>query len=715
MRPKPRALRTLAAALLACVSSFVSFNVARNVARAQTHAGDAARADADSAAKRAAQKQAASSQGAQKQATQKKPDADTTKKSNADTAKKPDADAARKSREARKAVAALREAVAALREVADSARSFEDLYESAVTQADAADALWPQDEQAARAILRRAWEALAAPGAEEKVQGFGTSDDPHRDALEALASARRSVIKAALKHDAHLADAFMREFERTLDDSSASAEQDEQTPTRQDGQSSDADATRRGARSLSAAGWQRLYLALQLLDEGDFKHAADAAAPLAVEGPTVPLVNFIISLRAHDAREADALYLRLVAATRADVAADANDVLVLSTPVVSPSLYVIARGDGSAQFIFRQTGGEVAPPFAAQVRAAFFDAAASVLLRPRAPRSEGQADGEAASLYYAVGHLLPFFERDAPQYAPALNARLAALASELAPDLRNSLTQKMEVSSLAPKNPVDPLAAEMGVRLRDAKSAEERDAERMIVIVHAAQRRLWDRARGLADEMEDAGMRHDARLVINVRQVLDISRAYADDEGDDFERAAAFVRAADVPPEVRAAGLAQAAELAARRGRVARARELLAEAASYAAQAERGNERATALTLVTLSASRADAARVWELLQALAVAANEADDLRFHALVFEFTVGPPEGKFGVVAPDSPVRLADAFAAAARLDAARAFAQARSLKDGEMRAAALLAAARATLEKSPATPPTPAGVLRRGGK
>nr|MDQ3745986.1 hypothetical protein [Acidobacteriota bacterium] len=575
MRPKPRTLRTLVAALLACASLFGSFNVAR----AQTHAGDAARADADSAAKRAAQKQGA----------QKKPDADT--------AKKPDADAARKSLEARKAVAALRE-------VADSARSFEDLYESALTQADAADALWPQDEQAARAILRRAWEALAAPGAEDKVQGFGTSDDPHRDALDALASARRSVIKAALKHDARLADAFMREFERELDDSSVEAAQDKQTPTRQGSQSSDADATRRGARSLSAAGWQRLYLAGQLLDEGDFKHAADAAAPLAVEGPTVPLVNFIISLRAHDAREADALYLRLVEATRADAAADANDVLILSTPVISPSLYVIARGDGSAQFIFRQAGGEVAPPIAAQVRAAFFDAAASVLLRPRAPRPEGQADGEAASLYYAVGRLLPFFERDAPQYAPALNARLAALASELAPDLRNSLTQKMDVSSLAPRNPVDPLAAEMGLRLRDAKTAEERDAERMTVIIHAAQRRLWARARGLADEMEDAGMRRDARLVINVRQVLDISRAYADDEGDDFERAAAFVRAADVPPEVRAAGLAQAAELAARRSRVARARELLAEAASYAAQAERGNERATALTLVTLSASR---------------------------------------------------------------------------------------------------------------
>jgi hypothetical protein len=693
LRPKPRTLRTLAAALLACVLC--------GSARAQTRAGDAADA------KRAAPKQATPNQGAPQPDAQKKPDADTAKKANADAAHKNRDDAARKSREAR-------EAVAALREVADSARSYEDLYESALTQSDAADALWPHDEQSARAILRRVWEAVTAPGAEDKMRASETSDDPHRAALDSLASARRSVIKVALKHDARLADAFMREFERELEDSSAAAGQDEQTPARQDGQSSDADAGQRGARSLSAAGWQRLYLAGQLLDEGDFKHAAEAAAPLAVEGPTVPLVNFIINLRAHDAREADALYLRLIEVTRADATADANDVMILSTPVVSPSLYVIARGDGSAQFIFRQASGEVAPPIPAEVRGVFFDAAASVLLRPRAPRPEGQADGEAVALYYAVGHLLPFFEREAPQYAPALNARLAALASELAPDLRNSLTQRMEINSLAPRNPVDPLAAEMNSRLRDVKTAAERDSERMIVIVHAAQRRLWDRARGLADEMEDADMRRDARLVINVRQVLDISRAYADDEGDDFERAANFVRAADVPPEVRAAGLAQAAELAARRVHGARARELLAEAASYAAQAERGNERATALTLVTLSASRADDARVWELLPALASAANETDDLRFHALVFEFVVGPPEGKFGVVAADSPVRLSDAFAAAARLDAARAFAQARALKDEEMRADALLAAARAALEKSP-TPPTSSGVLRRGGK
>ncbi|MBC7931671.1 MAG: hypothetical protein H7Z38_14010, partial [Rubrivivax sp.] len=78
------------------------------------------------------------------------------------------------------------EAVAVLREVAEAARSFDDLYESVSTQANAAYVLWPHDEQTARAILRRAWEAATAPGAEDKARGLGTFDDPREDARDAL-------------------------------------------------------------------------------------------------------------------------------------------------------------------------------------------------------------------------------------------------------------------------------------------------------------------------------------------------------------------------------------------------------------------------------------------------------------------------------------------------------------------------------------------------
>jgi hypothetical protein len=661
LRLQPRTRRTLAAALLAC--AFLGG------ARAQTRGGDGA----------AGRSQSASKQDAQKQAAQKKLDAD----------------AARKAR-------GVREAVAALREVADDARSFDDLYESTRLQSEAADALWPYDEQGARAVLRRAWEAANAPGAEDKAQGFGTSEDPREDARNTLTSARRSIITAALKHDPRMADTFMREFERGLRADESSAPGQNGQPAAQTGeQAKDSSPSARGRHDLSPYDWQLINIARQLSDEGEFKGAAEVVAPLVAGGPSPPLVSFILALRRRDARDADALYLRLLERTRADAGADANDVLTLSTPVVSPDLYVVVNEDGSAAFTprYHRSGDEpsAAQPFPAELRAAFFNAAASVLLRPRAPRGVGQPGDDSAALYFAVGRLLPFFEREAPQLAAALHARMAALASEMDAARRDALAAKMDLSSLTPRNFSDPLAYWTDA-ISGARDAAGRDDARLRALFVAVDKRLWDRARGVAEEIEDLEERSAARLAIAIHQVLDIGRAYADDEeADDLARAAAFVRAADVPPEVRAAGLAQAAELAARRGKRARAGELLAEAAASAAQADRGQQCVAALALVTLSASRSDAGRVWESLPSLVRAANDVDELQWGAVNFRFALGPKKFEFGV--PTPALSLPDVFAAAARLDAVRALAGARALKDEVLRAYATLAAARAALEKS----------------
>src|SRR5205085_2392965 len=174
LRLHPRTRQTLAA-LLACVSSCAFFNVARAQTRGDNYD---ATARSQSAPKQAEPKHDTQKQGAQK---------------------KTDADAARRARE-------VREAVAALREVADAARSFDDLYESTRAQSDAADVLWPYDEQAARAVLRRAWEAVTAPGVDEKVHGGVPSEIPGEGMSDELTEERRLIIEAAVKHDRRLAD-----------------------------------------------------------------------------------------------------------------------------------------------------------------------------------------------------------------------------------------------------------------------------------------------------------------------------------------------------------------------------------------------------------------------------------------------------------------------------------------------------------------------------
>ena len=280
MRLHPCTRRTLAA-LLACVSSCVSLGVARAQTRSDN---DGATARSQSDAKQSTPKQSASKQDTQKQGAQKS-----------------DADAARRARE-------VREAITALRQVAEDARSFEDLYESTRAQSEAADALWPYDEPTARAILRRAWDATNAPGAEDKVQALGTSNDPLEDGLNSLTTARRFIIKAAVKHDPRLADTFMREFERGLADDASSTKQDEQ-PATQTGEREEGSTSppSRGRRSLSPSDLQRLIIAGQLSDEGEFESAARMVAPLVARGPTQPLLSFILALRQRDSRDAGEL------------------------------------------------------------------------------------------------------------------------------------------------------------------------------------------------------------------------------------------------------------------------------------------------------------------------------------------------------------------------------------------------------------------------
>lgn len=580
-----------------------------------------------------------------------------------------------------------REAVAALREAAELARGFDDLYQSVDIQARAADALWPHDEQTARAVLRRAWEAVTAPGAETKVEGFGVSEDPDADRRETVAQARRAVISSAAKHDARLAETFLQESQRAAEAEDGSAV---------------SPATKRRRGRLSAGADERLALAYRFLHEGDAKRAAELMAPVIEAGPRPvdTLVNFISALRAHSARDGDALYLRLLAKVRADASSDATDVLGISAPVVSPGLAVFLDDYGTPSFA-RLGNSAVsrneAPP--AEIRRAFYDTAAAVLLRAPAPE---QPDAASAQ-YFAVGRLLPFFEREAPQYAPQLHARLTALSASIEPARRERLSASMEVRDLAAKNPVDPIAPQLS-RLKDARDAGERDQVRFGAVIGASRHALWDRARTLASEMESAEAQRDARLVIAVHQLLRTFDAYDDEDAAAVERAADFARGSDVPTEVRAAGLAQAAELAARHGARARADQLITEAAGHAAQAERENgRRLTALALVALSAARAASPRLWEVLPALVRADNENEDFPSGALTFWFKLGPEKRGAEFSAPSEPFQLTDVFAAAAALDAAKTLGEARRLEDEETRARALVEAARAVLRPTPKAP------------
>ena len=588
-----------------------------------------------------------------------------------------------------------RKAVAVLHEVAAGAKAVEDPSERASVLTLCADALWGADEQAARDAFGRAWEA--AVESDEADLKDEQENGRYGDLPERFTRARDQVLASAARRDAGMAEAWLGALADWLAARESSA----------GGEGAPRDDASRDAGPLNefTRDGQRLALASSLIDEEAYDSAARVAAPALKGGVSGPLVELLLALRAGAPEEADRLYLQLLSAARANPNADANDVLILSSYALTPSLLAVVGGDGSVRFRALGgppdpvTGGVSSTVVSARAREAFFDAAAAILLRP--PLNPQAAGADAAAIYFAAGRLLPFFESGAPRHAPALRARLSELAAALDAARRAALESQMKTRNLWPANPSDPLRAPLELVER-AGDPTLRDDARLRAVETAAKMRLWERARRVADEVEDPGRRRAARSLVDAYAVAYVGEAFSD-EDDDFERAAALVRAADVRPALRAYGLARAAEFAARRGKRARAAALLEEALDQAAQADAGNSlRDAAWLAAATAAARVGSPRLWYALAGAVASFNEDEQFEGGRIWFnlEERVSFSHGEAGAL--DEAFRPYDVgvmFEAAARRDFERAAAEARNLRSQGARARALVAAARATLDQA----------------
>ncbi|HEX8097637.1 MAG TPA: hypothetical protein VF507_06355, partial [Pyrinomonadaceae bacterium] len=412
-------------------------------------------------------------------------------------------------------------AVSLLLETAERARRMDDLYQRARILTLAADALWIADERRARETFKRAWEAATASDKaeqEEEARDSGASND---SSVASITVARDEALSKIAARDPALAGTFLDGLTKGRDgEPNSTQEQAAQTdPWHEPG----------------PAGARRLALAYELLGLDQPKQAFQVASPVLNEGVSASLVAFIINLRDQSPADAEALYRLLL--QRAAANADVNSVLMLSSPLVSPDLLVVIDARGSLQFrpVVRNSSKSGAQaPFSQAVRQSFYGLAAATLLQPRAPRESPAFKTEAVASYLAIGRLLPFFEREAGNYAAELRARFVALGEEVEAARREALASQMELSKLAPKNPSDPLRLETEQFAR-ARNAEEREAARLSLVRTAARRLLWDRARRAAAEIENAEARRAALSFIAVSQIADISRAYREDKENDFE------------------------------------------------------------------------------------------------------------------------------------------------------------------------------------
>jgi hypothetical protein len=604
---------------------------------------------------------------------------------------------------ARNAERSTRKAVAVLLEVADGAKSLEDASQRAAVLMLCADALWSVDERAARSAFARAWEAASeADEAELKEEQARYADLPER-----FTRTRELVLAAAAQRDTRLSEGWLGALADWVALKRNSAEDDGATPT--EGAAAATTGPDLGPQDESTRDGQRLALASSLLDAGAYEDSARVAAPAVQNAVSGAFVEFLLRLREGSHEEADRLYLQLLAAVRARKGATANDVLLLSSYVLTPRLLAVVAPDGSVNFRPVGVAREAATPetaareTSAHVRGVFYDTAAAVLLlRPPQDSTPGH---ETHALYFAIGRLLQFFWRDARRHGPALQARLLELGGRLGFERRLALEEKMETRSLTPENPVDPLRGLLDTVAR-AADPKLRDAARLQAVESASKRRLWERARRLTEEMEDPETQRAARAAVDAYRVAWVRETFEGDD-EDFEKAAALSRDAEVGPALRAYGLAQAAQLAARRGERERAASLLEEAFAQASQADAGTfARGAALLMTATVAARLESPRVWGVLAAAVAALNQDEEFRGEPFCFdtEARAAYKPGEAGALEEAlAQFDVREAFEAAARRDFDRAAAEARNLKSAFGRSRALVVSAWVELEKAGRVP------------
>ncbi len=578
-------------------------------------------------------------------------------------------------------------------ETADAARTIKDLFYRARVQTLAADALWPHDEARARLIFRNAWEAATAYDKAEQEAEERESGVP---STLPMTEARDAVLAKAAARDSKLAEIFLRDLlpekndEKKADENQSQAQR--HTPWRE----------------VSEAGTRRLALAYQLLNQNEPARAAEIASPVISEGESGALMAFITRLRESDNHIGETFYLRLLDRIKMDREADTNTALLLSSQIVSPWLLVVVDDRGSLQFrsldstLPRATLASL-QPLSQPVRTAFYNIAANILLRPLVPRAGANATPESSALYLAIGRLLPYFEREATQFVSGLRMRSSTLANDIEAGRRENLNAQFELTSLTPERPGDPLRSQLD-QLGRARDAQDRDRIALGIVKKAAGRRLWDRAKRAASEIEDINARHAALSYIAVCQIADLLRAYAEDKEDDFESMAKFARHADVPPLASAWGLAQAAIIAARKGDKLHTAALLDEAQTYAARTPAGTwPRVAAYIVIARMAARcSDLKRVWELASEIARAANALEDFSGDEASIDIAADESKAQTDVEVfeplsvEDDVFRLDGFFATIAQLDYEKALTAARSLGKETPRAFAMLSIAKVML-------------------
>lgn len=564
--------------------------------------------------------------------------------------------------------------------LSSDARTFHDQTLRARSLARIADALWKVDTEQARLMFRKAWEAaeVADQESDKKLQEEINRQRARTGggyAVETPPNVRREVLRLAAKDDRALGEEFLEKLKVQKLEAANSA-------------------TNPNPNNLSDALQQRLEVASELMQVGELERAVQLADP-ALTLVTVETMNFLCYLREKNPAVADARYSAMLSSSANNPQADANTVSLLASYIFTPHLFMLftTNGTSSSQSASKIVPADVAP----ELRNAFFQSAAAILLRPLPV--PGQTDQTSAGLdgkYVVMKRLLPLFEQSAPPaMVESLRGHLNALQT-MASDNARRFDEEQLNRGLRPERLLADMEQSLLDKIDRAKTSAERDSLYLQLAFRAASKGDM-RAREFVSKVEDSEVRKQAQLYMDTSLAMYFVGKKQPDQALDM------IHKGELNQLIKTWVLTESAKMLFKSGDKDKALELLDQANTEARRIDVSDPSLPrALVAVAYALNAIDRERVWDATFDAVKAANSAEGFSGEdgEVVAKFQ---SKGSSSVHTSDVPeFDLDGLFRDLATQDYDRAVEMARGFQGEGPRAVATIAIARAILEpKKPA--------------
>ena len=487
--------------------------------------------------------------------------------------------------------------------LSSDARTFQDQTLRARSLARIADALWQVDADQARLLFRKAWEAAenADIESDKKLQeeirqqrartggGFATHLPP---------GIRREVLRLAARHDRALGEELLEKLKTQKLEAANLTGSETPDPNR-----------------LGDALSQRLGVATELLRTGEIERAIQfAEAALTVVSRES--VQFLSYLRDKDANAADRLFAGMLTSAANNPQSDANTASLLSSYIFTPHLYITFTGNGTST---SQNAPSSTPPVVTpELRAAFFQTAASILLRPLPPPGPDQPAVDPTAKYLVIKRLLPFFEQSAPVgMVESLRGHLNALNAVVSDETRRRDDEWLS-KGIKPDKPAEEREQALLDQIDRAKTSAERDALYIRLAFFVADKGEM-RARDFVSKVEDSELREQAQAYVDPSLAMYFVRKKQTDQ------ALAMVHKGELTHLQKAWVLTGCAKLVATTDQQ-KALELIDQAAVEARRIDVSDPSLPrALVAIANALKEIDVTRVWDATFDAVKAANSAE------------------------------------------------------------------------------------------